>query len=115
MKKNLNFSQIALLNEIKTYNDEMRWDSYYFEGYQHDAEPHTLEEAGEAYLDDKDFMLEAVKIDAYCLKYASERLKNNKIIVKAAAKSERMADYVFEFVGEDIKKDKIFIKKIKKK
>ena len=55
MKKNLNFSQIALLNEIKTYNDEMRWDSYYFEGYQHDAEPHTLEEAGEAYLDDKDF------------------------------------------------------------
>jgi len=56
MKKNLNFAQTALLNEIKVYNDEMRWDSYYFEGYQHDAEPHTLEEAGEAYLDDKDFM-----------------------------------------------------------
>jgi len=114
MKKNLNFSQIALLNEIKTYNDEMRWDSYYFEGYQHNPEPHTLEEAGEAYFDDKDFMLEAVKIDAYCLKYASERLKNNKIIVKAATKSERFADYVFEFIGEDIKKDKIFIKKLKK-
>ena len=68
----------------------------------------------EAYFDDKDFMLEAVKIDAYCLKYASERLKNNKIIVKAAAKSERFADYVFEFIGEDIKKDEIFIKKLKK-
>ena len=63
MKKNLNFSQIALLNEIKTYNDEMRWDSYYFEGYQHDAEPHTLEEAGEAYLDDKDFGDEYILIE----------------------------------------------------
>jgi len=62
MKKNLNFAQIALLNEIKIYNDEMRWDSYYFEGYQHDAEPHTLEEAGEAYFKDKDFIEKLIKI-----------------------------------------------------
>ena len=100
MAKDIIFYPDGTTYEIKTYNDEMRWDSYYFEGYQHDPEPHTLEEAGEAYFDDKDFMLEAVKIDAYCLKYASERLKNNKIIVKAATKSERFADYVFEFIGK---------------
>ena len=95
MKKNLNFAQTALLNEIKVYNDEMRWDSYYFEGYQHDAEPHTLEEAGEAYLDDKDFMLEAVKIDSKSLEFASMKLKKNKTIVKAAIKQSAYWGYKY--------------------
>ena len=104
MKKNLNFAQTALLNEIKVYNDEMRWDSYYFEGYQHDAEPHTLEEAGEAYLDDKDFMLEAVKIGSKSLEFASIKLKKNKTIVKAAIKQS--AYWGYKYTGEILKKDK---------
>jgi len=109
MKNKLTHVQKALLAEIEDYNREMRWDSY----AGHKAEPHILEESV-VNLDDKDFMLEAVKIDAYCLKYASERLRNNKIIVKAAFKSERFTEFVFQFIGEDLKKDKKFMKENKK-
>ena len=108
MKSKLSHVQNALIEEIRNYNKEMRWDNY----AGHKAEPHILEESV-AYLDDKNFMLEAVKVDAYCLKFASERLKNNKIIVKAANKSETFSEFTLEFVGEDLKKDKIFFKKLK--
>jgi len=108
MKSKLSHVQNALIEEIRNYNKEMRWDNY----AGHKAEPHILEESV-AYLDDKNFMLEAVKVDAYCLKFASERLKNNKIIVKAANKSETFSEFTLEFVGEDLKNDKIFFNKLK--
>ena len=105
-KKKLNYTKSALITEIKNYNDQMKWDSYYNEesGYSHTAEPHPLEEAGEAYLDEKGFILEAVKIDGYSLKYASERLKNNRTIVKQAIKN--FPHWGFEFSSNNLKKDK---------
>ena len=77
MKKKFNYAQLILIEEIKNYNDEMRWDSYSREGDHHKAELHPLEKAGKTYLDDKDFVLEAVKIDAKYLLFVSEKLKNN--------------------------------------
>ena len=102
--------QKALLADIENYNKEMKWDNY----LDHKAEPHILEESI-AYLDDKDFMLEAIKIDPFCLKFASERLKNDKTIVKATLKSERFVDYVFKFIGEDLKKNEKFKQEIRNK
>jgi len=108
--KKFTLVQKALLADIENYNKEMKWDNY----LDHKAEPHILEESI-AYLDDKDFMLEAIKIDPFCLKFASERLKNDKTIVKATLKSERFVDYVFKFIGEDLKKNEKFMQEIRNK
>jgi len=49
-------------------------------------DPHPITECSEYYLDDKEFILEAVKIDPECLKYASKRLKEDLDIIKAVIK-----------------------------
>ena len=53
--KKLNYAQQSLVLSIKTYLEDGEWDSY----PGHKPQPHPLETAGEAYLDDKDFILEA--------------------------------------------------------
>ena len=49
-------------------------------------DPHPITECSEYYLDDKEFILEAVKIDPECLKYASKRLKEDLDIIKVVFK-----------------------------
>ena len=49
-------------------------------------DPHPISECSEYYLDDKEFILEAVKIDPECLKYASKRLKEDLDIIKVVFK-----------------------------
>ena len=104
MKKKFNYAQLILIEEIKNYNDEMRWDSYSRDGDHHKAELHPLEKAGKTYLDDKDFVLEAVKIDAKSLVFVSEKLKNNKTIVKAAIK--QFGHFGYKYSSNNLKKDK---------
>ena len=107
--KKLNYAQQSLVLSIKTYLEDGEWDSY----PGHKPQPHPLETAGEAYLDDKDFILEAVKADAYSLKYASDKLKNNKTIVKAAIKKANIDLPVndgFTYSSPKLKKDKDLIK-----
>lgn len=49
-------------------------------------DPHPITECSEYYLDDKEFILEAVKIEPECLKYASKRLKEDLDIIKVVFK-----------------------------
>jgi hypothetical protein len=49
-------------------------------------DPHPITECSEYYLDDKEFILEAVKIDPECIKYASKRLKEDSDIIKVVIK-----------------------------
>jgi hypothetical protein len=49
-------------------------------------DPHPITECSEYYLDDKEFILEAVKIDPECIKYVSKRLKEDPDIIKIVIK-----------------------------
>lgn len=51
-------------------------------------DPHPITECSEYYLDDKEFILEAVKIEPECLKYASKRLKEDLDIIKVVFKKK---------------------------
>ena len=62
-----------------------------------------LQYASENLQDDKEIVLEAVKISCHELKYASERLKADKVIVLKAIKQSGLA---LEYVDDILKKDK---------
>jgi hypothetical protein len=105
--KKLNFAQQALIHSLKDYAYGEHGETY------PDIQAHPFENAGEAYFNDKDFILEAVKIDEFSFEFASERLKNNKTIVMAAIKKSAEAGDLrhLDFISETLKKDKVFLKK----
>lgn len=65
-------------------------------------DPHPITECSEYYLDDKEFILEAVKIDPECLKYASKRLKEDLDIIKAVFK--KRPSIVKKYISKEILK-----------
>ena len=90
-----------ILFDIKQYVDDIKDNVYKqparrmalkkgfsedFIGIYSKKDPHPITECSEYYLDDKEFILEAVKIDPECLKYASKRLKEDLDIIKVVFK-----------------------------
>ncbi len=65
-------------------------------------DPHPITECSEYYLDDKEFILEAVKIDPECLKYASKRLKEDLDIIKVVFK--KRPSIVKKYISKEILK-----------
>ena len=66
----------------------------------------VLSEASNELQDDKDVVLAAVNSDAQAVYNVSERLRNDIDIAKAVANKNIRC---FELLGEDIKKDKVFL------
>lgn len=61
----------------------------------------------------KEIVLEIVKQDGYYLKYVDEKLKKDKEIVYEAVKNyNRGSDDIFDYVHEDLKKDRNLISKL---
>jgi len=93
--------QKNILFEIKKYVDDIN-DNVYKQparrmglkkGFSEDfidiyskKDLHPITECSEYYLDDKEFILEAIKIDPECVKYASKRLKEDSDIIKVVIK-----------------------------
>ena len=65
------------------------------------------EHVSDALKTDRDFLLEIVSLDAYCLEFFSEELKQDEQIVLAAAK--HFGDAALEFGSEKFKKNKNII------
>jgi hypothetical protein len=65
------------------------------------------EHVSDALKTDKDFLLEIVSLDAYCLEFFSEELKQDEQIVLAAAKNS--GDVALEFGADKFKKNKNII------
>ncbi len=65
-------------------------------------DPHPITECSEYYLDDKEFILEAVKIDPECLKYVSKRLKEDLDIIKVVFK--KRPSIVKKYISKEILK-----------
>ena len=50
---------------------------------------HPLSECSELYLDDKEFMSKAIRIDPNSIKFASKKLRQNKSIAKIILKKDK--------------------------
>jgi hypothetical protein len=93
LKKNILFEIKKYLDDITNNQSARKMASK--KGFSKDfiniyskKDPHPITECSEYYLDDKEFILEAVKIDPECLKYASKRLKEDLDIIKVVFKKK---------------------------
>ena len=72
---------------------------------------HALEYADESLRNDRNFILKAVKLNAYAVLYGHKNFKKDKKIVLVAVKQD--VD-VFDFIDESLKKDEKFVLNILK-
>jgi len=108
-----------VLEEIKIYandlNDKYRQSarrharnlglSSQFIGIYSSRDPHPLSECSEIYLDDKEFMSKAIRIDPNSIKFASKKLRQNKSIAKIILKKDKKLakKFIFKKVLSEIK------------
>jgi len=64
-----------------------------------------LSECSEIYLDDKEFMSKAIRIDPNSIKFASKKLRQNKSIAKIILKKDKKLakKFIFKKVLSEIK------------
>jgi len=60
-----------------------------FWGLYSSRHAHPLSECSEAYLDDKEFMSKAIKIDPNSIQFASKRLRQDKTIARLIFKKDK--------------------------
>lgn len=95
IKKNILFDIKQYVDDINDTDSQILRRRLVKKGFSKDfidiyskKDPHPITECSEYYLDDKEFILEAVKIDPECLKYASKRLKEDLDIIKVVFKKK---------------------------
>jgi hypothetical protein len=91
LQKNILFEIKKYLDDITNYQSARKYAvkkglSKNFIDIYSKKDPHPITECSEYYLDDKEFILEAIKIDPECVKYASKRLKEDSDIIKVVIK-----------------------------
>ena len=108
--------QELVLQELKLYFKEInskyeqkirkmiKGKGLYIDTY-YKKKQNPLIECSENYLDDKDFIKKAIKIDPNSIKYASRRLRQDKTIAKVILKkNKKLAEkYIFKKTLKEIK------------
>ena len=108
-----------VLNELKVYTKETNSKSLQgvrqhgrklgisiqFINIYSKRDSHPLSECSEYYLDDKDFIKKAINIDPNSIKFASSRLRQDKIIAKLILKKDKKLakKYIFKKTLKEIK------------
>ena len=108
-----------VLNELKVYTKEINSKSLQgvrqhgrklglssqFINIYSKRDSHPLSECSEYYLDDKDFIKKAINIDPNSIKFASSRLRQDKIIAKLILKKDKKLakKYIFKKTLKEIK------------
>ena len=92
-----------VLNELKVYAKEVNSKSIqgarshmkkkglhgFADHFYSKKSKHPLSECSEYYLDDLDFIKKAIKIDPNSIKFASSRLRQDKLIAKLIMKKDK--------------------------
>lgn len=107
---------LALLEFNGTYlehaSDELKADKEVIMAALKSGYSLPYEHVSDALKTDRDFLLEIVSLDAYCLEFFSEELKQDEQIVLAAAK--HFGDAALEFGAEKFKKNKNILTEVVK-
>ena len=108
-----------VLNELKVYAKEVNSKSTqgvrshmkklglhgFADNFYSKKSKHPLSECSEYYLEDKDFITKAIKLDPNSIKFASKLLRQDKQIAKLVLKIDKKlaAKYIFKKILSDIR------------
>jgi len=107
-----------VLNELKVYAKEVNSKSIqgvrshmkkkglqgFADHFYSKKSKHPLSECSEYYLDDLDFIKKTIKIDPNSIKFASRRLRQDKIIAKLIMKKDKKLakKYIYKKILKEI-------------